>query len=131
MGFPGETEEDFLDTLDLVEKVGFDQAYMFLYSIREGTRAAKMEDQVPDEVKKERFNRLLELQNRMSYDRNKNSIGKVYEVLVEGKTERGGMTGRTPGNKVVIFDGNEDLRGSLVNVRITDANTWSLIGEME
>ena len=131
VGFPGETEEDFQDTLDVVEQVGYDQAYMFQYSIREGTRAAKMTEQVPEAIKKERFQRLLELQNKKSLERNNKMIGKTVEVLVEGFGERNNLTGRTSGNKVVNFKGVEKLTGKLVWVEITDANTWSLFGKVK
>ncbi len=131
VGFPGETEEDFQDTLDVVEKVGYDQAYMFQYSIREGTRAAKMTEQIPEAIKKERFQRLLELQNKKSLERNNKMIGKTVEVLVEGFGERNNLTGRTSGNKVVNFKGDKKLTGKLVWVGITDANTWSLFGKVK
>ncbi|MDD2370568.1 MAG: tRNA (N6-isopentenyl adenosine(37)-C2)-methylthiotransferase MiaB [Firmicutes bacterium] len=130
VGFPGETEEDFQDTLDVVENVGYDQAYMFMYSIREGTRAAKMDNQVPEEIKKERFHRLLELQNKKSLERNKEMLGKTYEVLVEGFGEKGRLTARTRGNKVINFVGNISLKGNLVKVKVKDYNTWSLYGEL-
>jgi len=105
VGFPGETEEDFSDTLDILEKVRFDNAYTFLYSKRTGTPAAKMEDQVPEEVKKERFQRLLETQNRISKEINDTFLGKVVEVLVEGvsKTNDKIFTGRTRGTKLLIL----------------------------
>ena len=131
VGFPGETEEDFRDTLEVVEQVGYDQAYMFMYSVREGTRAARMKDQIPEEVKKERFQRLLDLQKGKSLERNQAMIGKVYEVLVEGVSERGSLLGRTPGNKVVNFPGDASLEGELVQVEIQSANTWALYGEIK
>jgi len=129
--FPGETEEDFSDTLDILEKVRFDNAYTFLYSKRTGTPAAKMEDQVPEEVKKERFQRLLETQNRISKEINDTFLGKVVEVLVEGvsKTNDKIFTGRTRGNKVVNFEADASLIGKLVNVRINTVKTWSLGGQ--
>lgn len=130
VGFPGETEDDFLDTMDVVENVGYDQAYMFMYSIREGTRAAKMENQVPEETKKERFHRLLELQKKKSLERNSEMQGKIYEVLVEGLGEKNRLTGRTRGNKVINFKGDISLEGELVKVKVTDYNTWSLYGEL-
>ncbi|AMP20813.1 tRNA-2-methylthio-N(6)-dimethylallyladenosine synthase MiaB [endosymbiont 'TC1' of Trimyema compressum] len=130
VGFPGETEEDFQDTLDLMEKVGFDQAYMFIYSVREGTRAENMPNHINPEVQKERFDRMLTLQKRKSLERNEAMLGKVYEVLVENKTAKGAMTGRTLGNKVINFSGSESLIGELVKVKVTDANTWSLFGEI-
>lgn len=131
VGFPGETEEDFRDTLEVVEQVGYDQAYMFMYSVREGTRAARMKDQIPEEVKKERFQRLLDLQKAKSLERNQAMIGKVYEVLVEGVSERGSLLGRTLGNKVVNFMGDASLEGELVQVEIQSANTWALYGEIK
>lgn len=131
VGFPGETEEDFRDTLEVVEQVGYDQAYMFMYSVREGTRAARMKDQIPEEVKKERFQRLLDLQKAKSLERNQAMIGKVYEVLVEGVSERGSLLGRTLGNKVVNFTGDASLEGELVQVEIQSANTWALYGEIK
>ena len=130
VGFPGETEEDFQDTLDLMEKVGFDQAYMFIYSVRKGTRAEHMPDHINPETQKERFDRMLALQKRKSLERNEAMLGKVYEVLVESKTPKGAMTGRTLGNKVINFNGSESLIGKLVEVKVIDANTWSLFGEI-
>jgi len=132
VGFPGETEEDFLETLDIVEKVRFDNAYTFLYSKRTGTPAAKMEEQIPDEVKKDRFQRLLATQNRISKELNDTFLGKVVEVLVEGvsKTNDKVFTGRTRGNKIVNFEGDGSLIGQLVNVRIDNVKTWSLEGSI-
>lgn len=132
VGFPGETEEDFLDTLDILEKVRFDSAYTFLYSKRTGTPAAKMEEQVPEEVKKERFQRLLEVQNRISKEINDTYLGKEVEILVEGvsKTNDKIYTGRTRGNKIVNFEGNKDLIGKLICIRIENIKTWSLEGSI-
>ncbi len=130
VGFPGETEEDFQDTMDVVDKVGYDQAYMFMYSIREGTRAAKMENQIPEKIKKERFHRLLTLQNKKSLEKNKAMLGKVYEVLVEGLGEKGRLTARNRGNKVINFTGDPSLTGDFVKVKVIDYNTWSLYGEL-
>ena len=131
VGFPGETEEDFQATLDVVAKAEFDTAFTFLYSPRSGTPAAKW-TQVPEEEKKERFQRLLDLQNKISLAKNRQLLGRSEEVLVEGtsKTNIERLTGRTRGNKVVVFDGDESLIGQLVNVKITEAQTWSLIGEL-
>ncbi|HPD00518.1 MAG TPA: tRNA (N6-isopentenyl adenosine(37)-C2)-methylthiotransferase MiaB [Acetivibrio sp.] len=130
VGFPGETEEDFFDTLDIVERVKFDNAYTFLYSKRTGTPAARMENQVPEDVKKERFQRLLELQNRISKEINDTFLGREVEVLVEGLSKNNDKvyTGRTRGNKIVNFEGNKDMIGKLVNVRIDSVKTWSLEG---
>ncbi len=133
VGFPGETEEDFKATLDLVAEVGFDSAFTFLYSPRKGTPAATLPGQVPRSVKKERFNRLLEVQNRWSLERNRAMVGRVEEVLVEGpsKTRKEVMTGRTRGNKTVNFTGENVKPGDLVPVEITGARTWSLVGRVE
>lgn len=131
VGFPGETEEDFQDTLDVIARAEFDSSFTFLYSPRSGTPAAKW-PQVPEEDKKERFQRLLDLQNQISLAKNRQLLGQVEEVLVEGasKTNPDRLTGRTRGNKVVVFDGDESLIGQLVQVKITEAQTWSLIGEL-
>ncbi|SHG95243.1 tRNA (N6-isopentenyl adenosine(37)-C2)-methylthiotransferase MiaB [Tepidibacter thalassicus] len=130
VGFPGETEEDFLDTLDVVEKVRYDSAFTFIYSIRKGTPAAKMENQIPDDIKHERFNRLVELVNNISKEKNMKYKDKIVEVLVEGqsKTDANKLTGRTRQNKLVNFEGNKNLIGKLVNVKITEVKTFSLNG---
>lgn len=133
VGFPGETEEDFNETLSVVEEVRFDSAFTFIYSKRTGTPAAKFEDQIPEEVTKDRFNRLLESQNRISREINESFVGRNVEVLVEGlsRTNVRKYTGRTEGNKVVNFDridDNLDLTGRIVTVRIDSAQTWSLNG---
>ncbi|TYP48683.1 tRNA (N6-isopentenyl adenosine(37)-C2)-methylthiotransferase MiaB [Thermosediminibacter litoriperuensis] len=132
VGFPGETEEDFQDTLDLVRRVEFDQAFMFVYSKRKGTPAAEMENQVDEDVKKERLDRLMRLQDSISAKKNKPLKGQVVEVLVEGPSRNNPekLTGRTRTNKVVNFEGPADLIGKLVEVRITEPHTWSLIGEV-
>jgi len=135
VGFPGETEEDFNETLSVVEEVRFDSAFTFIYSKRTGTPAARFEDQIPEEVAKERFNRLLELQNSISREINESYVGRRVEVLVEGlsRTNDKKYTGRTEGNKVVNFDRmdeNIDLSGRIVTVRIDSAQTWSLNGTL-
>jgi len=130
VGFPGETDYDFEETLDLVERVRFDYVYTFLYSRRTGTPAAKMEAQVSEDVKKARFEKLLEVQNRIGREVNEKLIGKTEEVLVEGlsKTNITTLTGRTRTNKIVNFKGSTDLIGRLVDVKIEKAGTWSLDG---
>jgi tRNA-2-methylthio-N6-dimethylallyladenosine synthase len=132
VGFPGETEEDFKETLDIVAKSRFDMAYTFLYSKRTGTPAAKNPDQVPDDVKKQRFDRLLELQNNISREINDELLGKELEVLVEGlsKSSKTTYTGRTRENKIVNFKGTPDLVGKLVKVKIDTVQTWSLLGKL-
>ena len=134
IGFPGETEEDLLDTIDVVEKVKYDNAFTFIYSKREGTPAAKMEDQIPEDVKHERFNRVLSKVNEILVDLNASYVGKTVEVLIEGtsKTDETKFTGRTRQNKLVNFtvkNPDAKLLGTLMNVKITEANTFSLVGE--
>lgn len=132
VGFPGETEEDFSETLALVAEARYDQAFTFIYSKRTGTPAAKYPDQVPEEVVKERFDRLLELQNRISREINEKFDGAVLEVLCEGKskTNEDKYTGRTSGNKIVNFDSETDVTGKIVNVKIDSVQTWSLEGKV-
>jgi tRNA-2-methylthio-N6-dimethylallyladenosine synthase len=132
VGFPGETEEDFLDTLDLVKKVQFDSAYTFMYSKRKGTPAAEMPNQVDDEVKKDRLNRLMQVQDAITAKKNMMLKGTVQEVLVEGisKGNKNRLSGRTRTNRLVNFEGTEDLIGKLVNVKIIEPHTWSLLGEI-
>ncbi|PKM83584.1 MAG: tRNA (N6-isopentenyl adenosine(37)-C2)-methylthiotransferase MiaB [Firmicutes bacterium HGW-Firmicutes-13] len=131
VGFPGETEEDFNDTLDIVERVRFDSAFTFIYSPRKGTTAADMPGQIPQEVRKERLRRLMEVQNRISREINDELKGETVEVLVEGisKQEPLMLTGRTRTNKIVNFKGKKELLGELVRVRITESRTWSFLGE--
>lgn len=132
VGFPGETEEDFKDTLDVVEKIHFEQVYMFIYSRRVGTPGDKMENQVPDEVKHQRFDRLKELVESQIEENNSKYVGTVQKVLVEGfsKTNSKILTGRTDTNKVVNFEGNEDLIGNIVEMKIVSEHMWYLKGEL-
>lgn len=132
VGFPGETEEDFEDTLDLVRKVGFDSAFTFLYSVREGTPAAKMEDQIDMEVKNDRFQRLMEVLHPFGLEFNKKYLGKEVEILVEevSKNNEKVLTGRTTSGKLVHFEGDKSLIGELVDVKITKAKTFTLEGEL-
>jgi tRNA-2-methylthio-N6-dimethylallyladenosine synthase len=132
VGFPGETEEEFDHTLELVEKVRYDNSFTFIYSIRKGTPAAEMEDQVPDDVKHERFNRLLKILHQGVKERNLDLKDHVVEVLVEGvsKNDENILMGRTRTNKVVNFDGPKELIGNLCHIKITDPKTFSLYGEL-
>jgi len=132
VGFPGETEEDFADTVDLVKRVQFDSAFIFMYSKRTGTPAAEMTEQVPDEVKHRRFDYLVELQDSISKTKNQQLIGKVFEILVESpsKKDENRLTGRTRTNKLVHFEGDLSLIGKLVNVKIKEAKAWTLYGEI-
>jgi tRNA-2-methylthio-N6-dimethylallyladenosine synthase len=132
VGFPNETEEQFEETLSLYREVEFDSAYTFIYSPREGTPAAKMVDNVPMEVKKERLQRLNALVNEISARKMKEYEGKVVEVLVEGESKNNPdvLAGYTRKNKLVNFIGPKSAIGQLVKVRITEAKTWTLNGEM-
>ena len=130
VGFPGETEEEFLDTLDLVKKCEFDSSFTFLYSVRKGTPAEKMEEQICEEVKHERLNRLLEVQNDISKKKNLVYENKIVDVLVEGKSKNNPdkLTGRTETNKLVNFTGDSKAIGTIVKVKITKAKSFSLDG---
>lgn len=132
VGFPGETEEDFLETIDIVKKVKFDSAFTFLYSIREGTPAAKMDNQVPDKIKHERLKKLLEVLNPISNENNLKLLDTVQEVLVEdtSKTDETVLSGRTRTNKLVHFKGEKSLIGKIVNVHIVNTKTWTLEGNV-
>ncbi|MDE6371401.1 MAG: TRAM domain-containing protein, partial [Duncaniella sp.] len=132
-GFHDESEEDFQQTLSLMREVGFDSAFMFKYSERPGTQASRtMPDNVPEEVKIERLNRMIALQNELSLESNRRDIGKVFDVLVEGVSKRSKeqLVGRTGQNKTVVFDRPEGVKiGDNVPVRITSVSSATLIGE--
>ncbi|TAH63616.1 MAG: tRNA (N6-isopentenyl adenosine(37)-C2)-methylthiotransferase MiaB [Gottschalkiaceae bacterium] len=132
VGFPGETEEDFLETIDVVKKVKFDSAFTFLYSIREGTPAANMDNQISDEIKHERLKKLLEVLNPISNENNLKLLDTVQEVLVEdtSKTDDTVLSGRTRTNKLVHFKGEKSLIGKIVNVHIVNTKTWTLEGNV-
>ena len=131
VGFPGETEEDFEDTLDVVKKVRFEQIFMFIYSRRRGTPADKMENQVPEDTKHERFERLKKLYEEIIEENNKEYVGTIQKILTEGysKTNSDYLTGRTDTNKVVIFKGKPELIGKMVEVKIKSEHKWYLKGE--
>jgi tRNA-2-methylthio-N6-dimethylallyladenosine synthase len=128
VGFPGETEEDFEDTLEVVARARFDQAYTFQYSPRPGTRAAQMQDQVPKGVVQARFDRLVALQESISLEVMREHLGQTLEILVEGEGRKGGVQGRTRTNKVVHLDGPV-APGTFLDVRIVSAHPHHLIGE--
>lgn len=132
VGFPGETEEQFADTLSLFEEVEYDSAYTFIYSPREGTPAAAMEDNIPAEVKKERLQRLNDLVNEISRRKNESLRGRIVEVLVEGESKNNSqvLAGRTSTNKLVHFKGSQDLFGTFVHVKITEPQTWHIKGDI-
>ena len=131
VGFPGETEEDFEDTLSLVREVEYDSAFTFIYSVRRGTPAASREDQVPEELKHERFDRLIDAIHEIQERKSLAYQDQIVPVLVEGrsKTDQSMLTGRTEKNKVVDFPGDDSLIGTITDVRITKAQTFSLYGE--
>ena len=132
VGFPGEEESDFLDTLSLVEEARFDNAFSFLYSPRKNTAAALLSDQLSATVKDERLKRLNEIQHRISKEVNSELLNQSTEVLVDGpsKGDAAFQTGRTRSNKLVHFSAGQDLTGQIIVVRITEAKTWNLQGEM-
>lgn len=133
VGFPGETEEDFENTLDVVRKMNYEQIFMFIYSRRVGTVADKMENQIPEEIKHKRFERLKKLYDDNVSKNNEKFIGKVEKILVDGesKNNENMLTGRNDANKVVIFEGEKDLIGKMVDVKITEEHKWYLKGEVE
>ena len=133
VGFPGETDEEFEDTLDVVRKVKFEQVYMFIYSRRVGTPADRMENQIPEEDKHRRFNKLKELVESQIEENNKKYVGTTQKVLVEGESKNNSdmLTGRTDSNKVVIFEGTKDLVNKIVDLKIVSEHMWYLKGEVE
>ncbi len=133
VGFPGETEEEFEETLTLCEEVRYDSAFTFLYSVRKGTPAEKFENQIPEEIKHERFNRLVDVINRISAEKNAEYVGRIEKVLVDGPSKNNSKTygGRTESFKLVNFKGTPDMIGQVVDVLITGANTFSLEGEVK
>jgi tRNA-2-methylthio-N6-dimethylallyladenosine synthase len=132
VGFPGETEDDFEATLDVVSEARYDSSYMFQYSPRPMTPAAELPDQVPKEVVQNRFDRLVELQRRLSLESNRRMIGRTEEVIVEGtsKKDETRLTGRTRTNKVVHFGSEQVGEGTFVTVRVTGAGAHHLDGEV-
>ena len=133
VGFPGETEEDFEATLDILRRVRFDMIYSFIYSPRSGTPAARMENQVPDDIKSARMQRLLEVQDEISYAKNCDEVGKTLRVLADGasKNDPAVYAGRSEAGKLVHFRTDADVTGQFVNVHITRAEPFCLHGELE
>ena len=131
VGFPGETEEEFEDTLDVVRKVNFEQVYMFIYSRRVGTPGDRMENQVPEEEKHKRFNRLKELVESQIAVNNQKYIGTIQKVLIEGesKNNKEMLTGRTDSNKVVVLEGPKEWIGTMQSLKIVSEHMWYLKGE--
>ena len=131
VGFPGETDEEFEDTLDVVRKVKFEQVYMFIYSRRVGTPGDKMQNQIPEEIKHQRFDKLKALVESQIKENNQKYVGTIQKVLVEGESKNNSdmLTGRTDSNKVVIFEGQKDLIGTIQNLKIISEHMWYLKGE--
>ena len=131
VGFPGETDEEFEDTLDVVRKVKFEQVYMFIYSRRVGTPGDRMENQVPEDIKHKRFDRLKALVESQIEENNQKYIGTVQKVLVEGESKNNEkmLTGRTDSNKVVIFEGDKNLTDQIIDLKIVSEHMWYLKGE--
>jgi tRNA-2-methylthio-N6-dimethylallyladenosine synthase len=129
VGFPGETESDFRETMDVVEEVGFDGAFTFVYSPRAGTEAAAMADQIPEDIKRDRIERLIDLVQDVARTRNEARVGRVEEVLVEGpsRTDPALLRGRTRRNTTVNFAGTAQP-GELVDVQIDAATSTTLRG---
>jgi len=130
VGFPGETEEDFKTTLDFLKEVQFDMAFTFIYSTRTGTPAANFPDQIDDDLKHQRLQKLMEVQNIISLEKNLKLKGATVEVLVEGesKTDKNIFTGRTRTNKLVLFPHETEKPGDLINVKVEQVQTWLLKG---
>ena len=133
VGFPGETDEEFEDTLDVVRKVKFEQVYMFIYSRRVGTPGDKMENQIPEEIKHKRFDKLKALVESQIEENNQKYIGTIQKVLVEGESKNNPnmLSGRTDSNKVVIFEGSKDLIEKTIDLKIVSEHMWYLKGELE
>ena len=132
VGFAGETEEDFEDTLDVVRKVCFEQVYMFIYSRRVGTPGDKMQNQVPEDIKHKRFDRLKELVESQIAKNNSKYVGTIQKVLVEGPSKNNPelLTGRTDSNKVVIFEGSKELIDTIIDLKIISEHMWYLKGQI-
>lgn len=130
VGFPNETEEDFNETLSLVNECKFDNAFSFIYSPREGTAAAKLKDDITLEEKEQRLYTLNDTLNKYFLESNQKMLNKIVDVLVEGKNEKGKLFGYTDTNKLINFAGDENLIGNIIKVKVIEAKTWSLDGEI-
>ena len=132
VGFPGETEEDFLETMDVVKKVRYDSAFTFIYSKRTGTKAAEIDDRISDDEKSARMRKLLEIQREITTESYKRFIGKTLRVLVDGESRKkqGYLTGKSNEFIIVEFEGESSLIGSFVDVEITDAMNWAVTGKL-
>jgi len=133
VGFPGETEKEFQETLDLVKKVEFDMAFTFSYSPREGTPAAEMDSQIPEEIKDKRLQKLMDIQNKISLEQNQKLKGQTLKVLIEGESKNNPDTfkSRSRTNKLVIIPRKDKLLHKVVNVKINKVQSWTLYGEVQ
>lgn len=133
VGFPGETEEDFEATLDMLRRVKYDMVYSFIYSPRKGTPASRMEEQIPEDVKGERLRRLLDVQTAISDEANRKYMGQTLRVLCCGKSTNDPqmLEGRTEGNKIVLFEGDPALEGNYVEVEVTDTRPFAIYGKIK
>jgi len=133
VGFPGEEEKDFQDTLELVETVGFDGAFTFCYSPLRGTEAVQLlEERIPEEISGQRLRRLIELQQKILFRKNESLVGKEVEIMVEGISKKSSdeLQGRTRTNKMVVFKSRKELIGNIVSVKIVASGCWALRGEV-
>lgn len=132
VGFPGETEQDFEKTIEVIKKVKYDSIFSFIYSRRKGTPAYDMQDQIPEEIQHQRYDRLCQVQNEIAYEKNQKYVGKVVRVLVDGmsKNNQNVYTSRTDGGKIVHFECDKDHTGSFIYVKITRTDTFALYGEI-
>jgi len=132
VGFPSETEDDFQHTLDAVRAIRYDSSFMFRYSVREGTAAARLIDDVPEDDKIRRLNELIKVQKTVSYDKNQNEIGKVHRVLVDGvsRRDRSVLKSKTEGNKTLLFKAGPEYIGTIQKVNVITADSWTLHGEL-
>jgi tRNA-2-methylthio-N6-dimethylallyladenosine synthase len=132
VGFPGETDNDFSQTIELIKEIEFEQSYSFIYSKRPGTPAASLEDNISEDKKKERLNYLQSTINSLSKERSKSIIGKNVEILVEGVSSKYNdmVTGRTTNNKIINIPGTEKLIGKLLKIHVTELNNKTLKGEV-
>ena len=129
VSFPGETEEEFEETISLIQQVHYDSLFTFIFSPRAGTPAAKMEDPTPKEEKNRRFDRLCAVQNSISEQIHQSYVGQTLRCLIDG-TDKELLTARTEGGRLVRLTGSTDLIGTFANIKITNATTWSLVGEL-
>ena len=132
VGFPGETEQDFEKTIEVMKRVRFDSIFSFIYSRRKGTPAYDMPDQVPEQIQHERYDRLCQVQNEIAYEKNQAYVNKVVRVLVDGKSKNNDnvYTSRTDGGKIVHFESDKDYTGQFLELKITRTDTFALYGEI-